>query len=175
MFGLFKIINIKDTQAYKLALLPHWKIHNIFHISLLEKVTLKKRRETDAMQLATIPPDNVDIEANNPEYVVNELIDSVIFEAGKVPGQSKSTAGLYYLVDWKDYKEFKRTWEPYKEISYLQRLIQHFHDKCFNKPNRQALVPTKVPTKQQFPALELRLTPSNTSKQLLRQSKQKRN
>lgn len=44
MFGPFEIINIKNMQAYKLALLPHWKIHNIFHVSLLEKTIPKKEK-----------------------------------------------------------------------------------------------------------------------------------
>lgn len=100
------------------------------------------------MQLAIIPLGNVNIEADNPEYVVNELVDSAIFKVSEVPGQSKSTTGLYYLVDQKGYKEFKCTWESYKEISHLQKLIRCFYNKCSDKPDRQALAPTKVPTKQ---------------------------
>lgn len=77
MFGPFEIIDIKDTQAYKLAFPPHWKIHNIFQISLLKRVTLRK--EGNIMQLATILLSNVNIKADNFEYIVNELVNSAIF------------------------------------------------------------------------------------------------
>lgn len=70
-------------------------------------MTLRKRGGTT--QLATIPSDNINIKANNPEYIVNKLVDSAIFKAGKASGQSNSIAGLYYLVDWKGYKEFECT------------------------------------------------------------------
>lgn len=47
----------------------------------------RRGKETNTMQLATIPPSDINIEADNPEYVVNELVDSAIFKASKVFGQ----------------------------------------------------------------------------------------
>lgn len=57
------------------------------------------------MQLATISLGNVDIETDNLEYIVNKLVDSTIFKAGKVLDQSDSTASLYYLIDWKSIED----------------------------------------------------------------------
>jgi hypothetical protein len=34
--GLFQIRDVVGTQAYRLALLTSYKIHNVFHVCLLE-------------------------------------------------------------------------------------------------------------------------------------------
>ena len=36
LYGLFKILEKKGSQAYKLEISPRWKIHPLFHVSLLE-------------------------------------------------------------------------------------------------------------------------------------------
>ena len=70
-----------------------WRIHNVFHVSLLEQNTTKKGRVND-MQL------NFEFEAgNNKEYEVDGIRDSAVYareSAGQLPG-------LYYLVSWKGY------------------------------------------------------------------------
>ena len=35
-FGTFRVLHLVGSQAYKLELLKWWKIHNVFHISMLE-------------------------------------------------------------------------------------------------------------------------------------------
>ena len=45
-FGPFWVLHPVGKQAYKLELLKKWKIHNVFHVSLLEQdITRKKRVE----------------------------------------------------------------------------------------------------------------------------------
>ena len=34
--GPFQALHLVEKQAYKLELLKQWKIHNVFHVSLLE-------------------------------------------------------------------------------------------------------------------------------------------
>ena len=41
-FGLFQVLHPVGKQAYKLELPRKWKIHNVFHISLLEQDTTRK-------------------------------------------------------------------------------------------------------------------------------------
>ena len=40
--GPFRVLHLVDKQAYKLKLPKKWRIHNVFHISLLEQDTPKK-------------------------------------------------------------------------------------------------------------------------------------
>ena len=35
-YGPFKILKKKGTRAYRLELHSRWRIHNVFHVSLLE-------------------------------------------------------------------------------------------------------------------------------------------
>ena len=46
-FGPFWVLHPVSKQAYKLELLKKWKIHDIFHVSLLEKDTTKKEQMND--------------------------------------------------------------------------------------------------------------------------------
>ena len=41
-FGLFQVLHPVGKQTYKLELPKKWRIHNIFHVSVLEQNTTKK-------------------------------------------------------------------------------------------------------------------------------------
>ena len=72
-----------------------WRIHDVFHESLLEQDTTKKGQVNDT-QL------NFKFEAGNDkdkEYEVDGIWDSSVYakeSVGQLPG-------LYYLVSWKGY------------------------------------------------------------------------
>ena len=79
-----------------------WRIHNVFHISLLEQDTIKKGQVNDT-QL------DFEFEAgNNKEYEIEGIQDSAVY-ARKL---ARQLLGLDYLVLWKDYPEEENTWEP---------------------------------------------------------------
>ena len=42
-FGLFWVLHSVEKQAYKLELSRKWKIHNVFHMLLLEQVITRKK------------------------------------------------------------------------------------------------------------------------------------
>ena len=90
------------SQAYKLELAKRWKIHDVFHVSLLEQDSTKKGRvnEKTAEQL------EFEAGSDNKEYKVEGIRNSAVyareFEAGHLPG-------LYYLVSWKGYPKDENT------------------------------------------------------------------
>ena len=90
-FGPFRVLHPVGSQAYKLELPKRWRIHNVFHLSLLEQETTKKGRvdEKTAEQL------EFEAGGDNEEYEVEGICDSAVYaresEAGHLPG-------LYYLV-----------------------------------------------------------------------------
>ena len=58
-FGLFQILYPVEKQAYKLELLKKWKIHDVFHVLLLEQNTTKKERvDKNATELAKLDTGN---------------------------------------------------------------------------------------------------------------------
>ena len=48
-FGSFQVLHVVGKQAYKLELSTKWKIHNIFHVSLLEQDTTRKEQVDKAL------------------------------------------------------------------------------------------------------------------------------
>ena len=44
-FGPFRVLHPVGKQAYKLELPKKWRIHDVFHVSLLEQDTTRKGRE----------------------------------------------------------------------------------------------------------------------------------
>ena len=100
-FELFWVLHLVGKQTYKLELPKKWKIHDVFHVSLLEKDTIKKEQvyEENAEELNA---------GDKGEYKMEAIWDSVVYaresELGHLPG-------LYYLVSWKRYPEEENTWE----------------------------------------------------------------
>ena len=69
--GPFRTLHLIGKQAYKLKLLKKLKIHNVFHVSVLEQNTPKKRQVND-MQL--------EFEASNQkEYKFDGIWNSAVY------------------------------------------------------------------------------------------------
>ena len=98
-FGPFWVLHPVATQAYKLELPKKWRIHDVFHVSLMEQDITRKGR---------VDNENVELDAGdeNGEYEVEAIGDSKVYaresELGYLPG-------LYYLVSWKEYPEEENT------------------------------------------------------------------
>ncbi len=112
-FGPFRVFYTVGKQAYKLELSTKWKIHDVFHVSLLEQDTIRKGQVDKAIPE---PDKEFEFEAgDNKEYEVKAIIDSMVY------GQQANDQmpGLYYLVSWKSYPEEENTWEPSSAVIYL--------------------------------------------------------
>ena len=89
-----------SKQAYKLKLPKKWKVHNVFHVSLLEQDNTKKGRVSK--KVPELDAGNKD----SKEYKVEAIWDNAVY-ANK--SESSHIPGLYYLVAWKGYPEEKNT------------------------------------------------------------------
>ncbi len=90
---------------YKLELPTKWKIHNVFHISLLEQDTIRKRWVDK-----TLPKLEKDLEfqaRGNKEYEIKAIIDSPVY--GQQANNSNQIPGLHYFVLKKGYPEEENT------------------------------------------------------------------
>lgn len=107
-FGPFKIIRSIRNSAYELQLPPTWKIHPVFHASLLEKSSKSIFHQTEQPP----PPEQID---NSLEYQVEAILDSRI--------RRRKTQ---YLVKWLGYPDEDNTWEPEENLANAPQLVQDF-------------------------------------------------
>ncbi len=136
-FRPFPVLYAVGKQAHKLELSTRWKIHDVFHVSLLEKDTTTKKRVNEILP----EPDKEFETENNKEYKVEAIIKPVVY--------SKETndqmPGLYYLILWKCYQDEKSIWEPLAIVKHLRKLISTYHKKYPEKPILTSLPLDPVP------------------------------
>ena len=108
--GPFKILNKVSDVVYQLELPTQWKIHNVFHTSLLSPYTETDLHGPNYLQP---PPDIVEGE---PEYEVERILKS------RRIGKNKT---LQYLIRWKGYSQAHDSWEPAKQV-HAPELIKQY-------------------------------------------------
>ena len=69
--GSFWVLHLVGKQVYKLKLPKKWRIHDVFHISLLEQ-DITKKRQVNNMQLEFKA-------GNNKKYEVDDIQDSAVY------------------------------------------------------------------------------------------------
>ena len=127
-FGPFKITKVvgESKMAFELELPLHWRVHNVFHASLLDPYHANTIR--GRTQPIPQPPDIVEGE---PEYEVKEVLDS------KIRGRK-----LWYFVDWVGYGPEERTWEPVEHLTHAEKLVIAYHQRHPQRPS-----PTDIPNR----------------------------
>ena len=91
------------------------KIHPVFHVSLQEPAA------TDPLPRQTQPPPPPTIINEEPEYEVDEIVDSKLVRKQ-----------LKYLVRWVRYSDL--TWEPTENVVNSPMAIARFHTSYPQKP-----------------------------------------
>ena len=118
--GPFQILAKIGSNTYKLELPPIIKIHNTFHISLLEPYNDDKLSSQSKQ-----PPPPIIIE-EEPEYELEEIIDSRL-HYGK----------LQYRAKWTGYSpEHDKAWYPHENFENADLAKQQFHQRYPHKPDQ---------------------------------------
>jgi hypothetical protein len=129
-FGPFKITKVvgEARLAFELELPPQWRIHNVFHATLLDPY-----HANEIEGRTQLVPQMPEIVEGEPEYEVKEVLDS------KIVGRK-----VWYHVDWVGYGPEGRTWEPVENLAHSEKLVTAYHRRHPNRPS-QADVPTHQP------------------------------
>src|SRR6267142_6381196 len=109
--GPFRINKVVSPVAYQLALPVAWRIHDVFHASLLSPYHETQAHGPNFSQ----PP--LDLIDGEEEYEVEWIA------AHRYHGKSRS---LQYLIKWKGYPEADSTWEPADQI-HAPDLLKTYH------------------------------------------------
>ncbi len=88
-FGPFWVLHPVSKQTYKIELPKKWRIHDIFHVSLLEQNIIKKRRVDETTSRLKFESDGDD-----KEYKVKAIRNSAVYTR-ELEGH---LLGFYYLV-----------------------------------------------------------------------------
>ncbi len=109
-----------DKQAYKIELPKKLKIHNVFHVLLLEQDITRKEQVDETTSRLKFENDG-----DGKEYEVKVIRNNAIYV--KKSDSGYHVLGFYYLVSWKSYLEEEKTWKPTLTILHLCKLISIFH------------------------------------------------
>jgi len=104
----FKVVSQVSKVAYRLRLPPSWKIHDIFHASLL---TPYKETEQHGPNFLEPPPEILDGE---PKWEVKKVLKERSFGCWKKK---------QYLVHWKEYFPAHDSWVNSEDFHALELLV----------------------------------------------------
>src|SRR5947208_15993201 len=110
-YGPFKVTKAVSHIAYQLDLPPSWKIHNVFHASILSPY---KETPEHSRNFPEPPPDLINREE---EWEVERVVGMRRF------GRNKK---IQYRIRWKGYSEAHDTWEPADNV-HVPDLVTAFH------------------------------------------------
>ena len=99
--GPFEIVDVLGPLTYRLQLPETWKIHNVFHASLL-----RRYRENDVYgEIYERPPAELNDEGQEV-YTVEAILK-----------HRKRGRGYQYFVKWEGYRITEASWEPENSFS----------------------------------------------------------
>ena len=107
--GPFEISHVISPLTYRLRLPPTWKIHDVFHASLLS--TYQETAE-HGPNYASPPPEEIEEE---DEYEIAEILS-----------HWGSPSCRSYLVSWKGYSSAENTWEPEWNLQHAQTILKEY-------------------------------------------------
>jgi Chromo (CHRromatin Organisation MOdifier) domain len=109
--GPFKIDEILGPVTYQLKLLESWRIHNVFHATLLR------------------PYIKNEVYGNNYPRPLPELLEGEeVYEVKTILKHRRRGRGYQYYVKWRGYPITEATWENKSAFSSDGDMIQQYKD-----------------------------------------------
>jgi hypothetical protein len=107
--GLFEVAQVISPVAFCLRLPPTWKIHDVFHASLLSSY----KETTEHSPNYSNPPG--DLIGGEEEFELDRIL-SHRWAGGR----------RQYLVSWKGYSAAENTWEPEGNLKHTQTILRAY-------------------------------------------------
>jgi len=122
LHGPFKVLEKKGSRAYKLQISPLWKMHRVFHVSLLEPY-----RASNQPNCEEPPRDPGDIEGDLAWEVERIIKGEIISDTRKFPGRNKPMKELRYFVKWNGCAADENTWESREGMKNAEEEVERLH------------------------------------------------
>ena len=113
--GPYKILEKVGSTSYRLDIPDSWKIHDVFHGSLLKTYVENEEHGPNYTR-----PD-AELVDEEEEYEVEVIIDS------KIDHRFRREEQLQYLVKWKGYPDSDNQWIPFQNLTHAPEIIKEFH------------------------------------------------
>lgn len=124
LLGPFEVIKVVSPMAVKLRLPSRWRIHDVFHVKLLEPYRISSKRSIPQLDEILEEMDGLVTE----EGIIDDIIDS---------SYNKSQKKILYLVKWEGYPEREHwTEEPYENFLVSEEAVERLREFHKNNPNR---------------------------------------
>ena len=107
--GPFTVVQKVGSLAYKLEMNPGWRIHPVFHVSLLEPYRSDGRTQP--------PPIPIELEGHL-EYEVDCILDHRFSD--------RKRENLWYLILWKGYGPEHNSWEPEGNVANAPEVVGEY-------------------------------------------------
>ncbi len=108
-YGPFPITKRISVTTYTLKLPPQWRIHPVFHASLLMPY---KESPIHGMNFPEPPPDLIEGE---PEWEVERIMNT-----------RRYWNQTQFLIKWKGYSDAHNSWEPEKNLSATELVEEYY-------------------------------------------------
>ena len=123
--GPFKVLSCNNTNS-RLQLPKTWRIHPVFHNSLLTPYTETKQHGPNY----TRPPPDI-VEGEDEHYEVETILNT---------RPTPNKRGTQYLVKWKGYPDAENSWIPASGMKHAAELVKQFHSchpRAGTSPNKR--------------------------------------
>ena len=124
LHGPFKVLKVMSPKALKLELPSQWRIHNAFHVSLIEPFHITSNPIRDPPDLDTMVTDKQQLgcDVEGYEYQTRSEVEEIMGSQ-----LNKKQKKVLYLLKWKEYpEETDWTEEPYENFDD-KTLLKMFH------------------------------------------------
>jgi hypothetical protein len=110
--GPFEIEEVLGPVTYQLKLLESWRIHKVFHATLLRPY---RENEVYGENYTRPPPD---IEDEEEVYEVEQILK-----------HRRRGRGYEYLIKWARYPITEASWEPKSNLSGAAEILQEYQER----------------------------------------------
>lgn len=132
--GPFTITKVLSRSAIRIELPKRWKIHDVFHVSLLEPY-----HQSVVPGQVQPTPDEILRHAGELAEGADAFADD--YTPAEVMNCKKFGRTVEYLVRWEDYPNEKDwTWEPWEHLVGCKDLVQDYKRRNPNAPVHERLL-----------------------------------
>ena len=107
--GPFKVKTVLSPLTYRLDLPRHWRIHDVFHASLLSPY---HENEQHGPNYSKPPPDLVE---GNEEHEIEAIVN-----------HKMRRGRMHYLVKWKGFPSSENEWMTPAQLRHSANLLQEY-------------------------------------------------